>query len=256
MVPCGHCRHCRSGRRGLCPHLREVGLYGLQGAAASYIRMPASALVPVPDAVDARSAALVEPAVTVVEALRRADCAAGDRVAVVGTGTIGLLAVQLASRQAATTDAVGIDAAGRDLAVTLGARRALAPDQATAAAYSLVVEASGSPAGFRRALDLVEPGGRIAAVGVASGPVDDFPAARLTLDGIALLGIRHGLDHYDHVLDLLADGVLKAAPLINRVLPAADAVQAFALLESGRGARPKLLLDLTGSGGADEGGDV
>lgn len=245
MVPCGRCRHCRGGQRGLCPAMHEVGLYGLQGAAASYVRMPASALVPVPDAVDDRSAVLVEPAVTVVEALRRADCRAEDRVAVVGTGTIGLIAVQLAARQAHRVDAVGIEPAGLELAVSLGAREGLTPEKAPDARYSLVIEASGSPAGFGRAVELAQPGGRIAAVGVAAGPVDGVPAARITLDGLSVLGVRHGLDHYDHVLDLLADGVLRAEPLISRVLPAARAAEAFELLEHGRGARPKVLLDFT-----------
>ncbi|WP_327178106.1 alcohol dehydrogenase catalytic domain-containing protein [Streptomyces sp. NBC_01335] len=242
MVPCGGCAHCRGGRRGLCPHMREVGLYGIQGAAAEYVRMPASSLVPVPDTVDARSAALVEPAVTVVEAFRRAGCLTTDRVAVVGTGTIGLLAVQLAAHLAQHVDAVGIDGAALELATGLGARRGLLPAQADPGAYSLVIEASGASAGFARALDLVEPGGRVAAVGVTHEPIPQVDAARITLDGISLLGIRHGLDHYDETLGLFARDILRAAPLIHAELPATEARQAFRTLETGRGARPKILL--------------
>lgn len=212
MVPCESCAHCRGGRRNLCPHMREVGLYGLQGAAAEYVRVPASSLVPVPAAVDARSAALVEPAVTVVEAFRRAGCRESDRVAVVGTGSIGLLAVQLGAHLASYVDAVGVDPAGVELATGLGARRGLLPDRAEPGAYSLVVEASGAPAGFTTALRLVEPGGRVAAIGVAHAPVPEMDAARITLDGISLLGIRHGLDHYDDTLGLFARGVLRADP--------------------------------------------
>lgn len=246
MVPCGQCRRCRAGQRGLCPFMAETGLYGLQGAAADYVRIPASALVPVPDAVTDREAALVEPAVTVVEAIARAGSDADDTVAVVGTGTIGLLAVQLAARQAMHVDAVGIDHAGLDLARKLGAERTFQPEEAPDAAYSLVIEASGSTSGHRRALDLAAPGGRVAAIGVVPDTVDAVPAARITLDGITILGIRHGLRHYDHVLGLLATGKLRADPLIAKVFRAEQAADAFEALENGRDGRPKLLLSFNG----------
>ena len=92
MVPCGGCRMCQRGRRALCERLAEVGLYGLQGAAAEYIRMPARSLTVLPDALSDLSAAMIEPAVTVVGGFDKVGCGLADEVAVIGTGTLGLLA--------------------------------------------------------------------------------------------------------------------------------------------------------------------
>ncbi len=91
-------------------------------------------------------------------------------MAVLGTGTMGLLAVQFAHRQAARVDAVGIDRAGMDLALRCGADAAHHADEAPQGEYySLVVEASGAAAAFTGALRMAERGGRVALVGVAQG---------------------------------------------------------------------------------------
>ncbi|MFD0272949.1 zinc-binding dehydrogenase [Kitasatospora sp. NPDC127111] len=255
MVHCGLCRTCRRGRRALCERLTEVGLYGRQGAAAEYVGLPERALSRIPDEVPDRQAALVEPAVTVVGGLEQARCRLGDRVAVIGTGTIGLLAVQLAVRLAESVDAVGIDPAGRDLARRCGARRALTPEQAREASgrYSLVVEASGAASAFGLGLDLLEPGGRLALIGVAGAPAEGFVPGELTLRGLEVIGVRHGLDHYDRTLRLFRDGVLAAEPLIAAVLPPAAGPEAFRLLAAGRSGPPKILLDFGHDAGGRDG---
>jgi 2-desacetyl-2-hydroxyethyl bacteriochlorophyllide A dehydrogenase len=252
MVPCGLCPMCRRGRRSLCGRLLEVGLYGLPGAAARYIRMPASSLTALPEEISDLHGTFVEPAVTVVGAFDRISCRLDDRVAVVGTGTIGLLAVQLATRMAGTVDAIGIDDAGLPLAQQLGARQVLRPEAAHASAYSVVIEASGSAAAFIRCLELLEPGGRAAIVGVANEPINTLIPGSLTLRGIEIYGIRHGLDYYDQTIDLFATGVLDPGPLVDAVIPAREASYAFDRLEHGRRGRPKVVLQLGDAVGSDQ----
>ncbi|WP_232778467.1 zinc-dependent alcohol dehydrogenase [Carbonactinospora thermoautotrophica] len=159
MLACRSCANCQRGRRNLCLRLREVGLYGQQGAAAEYIRMPVDSLATLPPEVTSLDATLVEPAVTVVAALGTAGVGVGDRVAVVGTGTIGLLAVQLAARSGGHVHAVGVDPAGLELAAALGAETTYQPGAAPPDAYDVVVEASGAAAGFATALRLAATGG-------------------------------------------------------------------------------------------------
>ncbi|MFB6892766.1 zinc-binding dehydrogenase [Kitasatospora sp. NPDC056327] len=251
MVHCGLCRMCRCGSRPLCERLTEVGLYGRPGAAAEYVTLPERSLSRIPGHVSDRAAVLVEPAVTVVAGLERARCGLGDRVAVLGTGTMGLLAVQLAARLGESVDAVGIDPAGRRLALRCGARRALSPEQARAEGpgrYSLAVEAAGATEAFALGLDLLEPGGRLAVIGVAGRPCPDFSPGQLALRGLEVIGVRHGLDHYDRTLRLFGDGVLTAGPLIAAVLPPSAGPAAFRLLAGGRSGPPKVLLDFGGAG--------
>jgi len=96
--------------------MRETGLYGQQGAAAEYLRVPAHAVTPVPDGVADRAAVLVEPAVTVLEGVEAIGVRPDDQVLVFGTGTIGLLAVQAAVDRTSAVDVVGVYATGRMLA--------------------------------------------------------------------------------------------------------------------------------------------
>jgi threonine dehydrogenase-like Zn-dependent dehydrogenase len=67
---------------------------------------------------------------------------------------------------------------------------------------------------------------------------------------VAILGIRHGLAYYDQTIDLLASGVMDAGPLIDTVVPAESAAEAFSRLEHGRKGPPKVLLEFAGE--ADE----
>lgn len=252
MLSCGLCRRCQGGRRNLCEHLAEVGLYGQQGAAADFLRMPVSALTTLPVPVTDRAAALIEPAVTVVGGLDRVGCGLADRVAVLGTGTIGLLAIQLAARLAGTVHAVGVDDAGLELAGHCGARRLLRPEQAQPGTYSLVIEASGATSAFARGLDLLEPGGRMAVIGVGGEPLTGLVPGDIALRGIDIVGIRHGLDYYDRTIALIVDRVLDPEVLIADVLFPQDAQRAFHRLEHGRAGRPKLLLRFGGSAHTDK----
>ncbi|MFD9795891.1 zinc-binding dehydrogenase [Streptomyces sp. NPDC059070] len=244
MISCGSCRACQRGRRNECGRLRETGLYGQQGAAAEFVRVPAQTLTVVPAAVDDLAAALVEPAVTVLAGLDRVSCSPGERVLVLGTGTIGLLAVQLARRLAGTVDVVGVDDAGLGAALRLGAEHAFRPGEAAPGGYDVVVEASGSPAALAEALQLADIGGRVAAIGVPTDPLPSVDAGELVLRGVSFTGVRHGLDFYERALRLFAEGVLTAKGMVAEVFPLERVADAFHLLEHGRRAAPKVALQL------------
>ncbi|RBM06239.1 zinc-binding dehydrogenase [Streptomyces sp. PT12] len=245
MISCGSCRACHRGRRNECGDLREVGLYGQQGAAAQYLRMPTRALTVVPDEVGDAQAVLVEPTVTVLEGLARTGRSAGDRALVLGTGTIGLLAVQLVARLTGAVDVVGVAENGLRTAAAFGARRLFRPGQAPGGHYDLVVEASGAPEAFHDAVRAAAVGGDIAVVGVAGHLVDGVDVGDLTLRGITVHGVRHGLDHYDRALRLFAEGALTADGMIARRVPLRRVPDAFRLLQDGDRAAPKVTLDLT-----------
>jgi 2-desacetyl-2-hydroxyethyl bacteriochlorophyllide A dehydrogenase len=252
MVPCGQCGTCGQGRRRQCPDLVETGLYGLQGAAADYVRVPTRSLVAVPDAVSDRAAALIEPAVTVLEAFNRAGLVPGEPVAVVGTGTIGLLAVQMAARVSGHVDVIGVDPAGLELAMRCGASSACTAGQAVGnrhGRYPLVIEASGASAGFGAALDLTARGGRMAIIGVSSEPVVGFVPGDLVLRGIDVLAIQHGLDNYQRVIELMTAGLLDPEPLIADSYAAERAPEAFGILTSARSGAPKIMLSFAEESG-------
>lgn len=83
-------------------------------------------------------------------------------------------------------------------------------------------------------------------IGVAGRPVEGFVPGELALRGLEVIGVRHGLDHYDRTLRLFEDGVLNAGPLIAGVFRHTFGPKTFDLLQSGRSGPPKILIDFGG----------
>ena len=121
MIGCGHCERCRSGRHNVCADRVEIGIRaGFPGALAEKLAVPATALLALPDSVDDTAAALVEPGGNALRSVWAARLAAGDRVLILGTGTIGLLAAQFARADGVEVHLLGQTAASLELARSLG----------------------------------------------------------------------------------------------------------------------------------------
>lgn len=145
-----------AGVHGWAPGDRVTGF--ASGAFADVVNVPARALLPVPANVPSW-AALGEPVACVVEALSRCGLRPGLRVAVVGLGFMGLIAVQAAAAHAPAVLA-GVDpvAHSRELASALGAHETFAPEQAEGR-FDVVAEFSGTASGLKLAGDLTGPHG-------------------------------------------------------------------------------------------------
>ena len=94
-LSCGGCRHCRRGRINLCADLQEMG-FQLPGGFGQYIVAPAAKLHPIEDSFSLEEAAMTEPSANAHAVVRRAGIEAGQSVAVIGPGPIGLLVMQYA----------------------------------------------------------------------------------------------------------------------------------------------------------------
>lgn len=126
MVGCGTCRWCRAGRESLCS--APVGQLGftLPGGFADLVRVPVSALVPLPDGVSFETGALLAcGGMSAVHATRLAGVSLGDVVVVDGMGGVGLMAVQVAAAAGARVIAVADSPERADAARALGAGDAL-----------------------------------------------------------------------------------------------------------------------------------
>ncbi|MES5823331.1 alcohol dehydrogenase catalytic domain-containing protein [Streptomyces sp. RG80] len=239
MIPCQSCRSCASGHRNLCTELREVGLYGWAGAAAEYLVMPRHALVPFGPGTERPRPehVLVEPLVTVLEAVRAADPRPGDQVLIVGAGTMGSLAAAVLARYPVTVDIAepgGVGHLPPDSHRDRFTRTADAPT-----GYDLVLECSGAPGTLTAALDRVRPGGLCLLVGVPTS-TETVDPGRIALNGIRIAGVRHGVDHYARAVALVDE---LASGLVDQVIPLDEVARAFDVLQHGR-TRPKVVLSL------------
>ena len=170
LVGCGHCASCASGQQNRC---RQRVLYGIsaRGGLAEYATVPAPCIYPLGDGLSAADGALVEPLAVCARAIRLAGIGLGDRVAVLGAGTIGLLSVLCARVAGATTvEFAPRHAAQEALGVAYGATLLASTE------FDVVIETVGGHADtLTQAMSLVRPGGTICMLGVFDAPVA-FPA--------------------------------------------------------------------------------
>lgn len=120
VLTCGTCFWCQRGEQAVCPSMAVAGL-SADGGLAEFLVWPAENIVPLPDTVSDEEAALVEPATVAVRAVRNSGVKAGDTVAVVGAGTVGLLTAQAFHATGARVIAVDIREQSLATAKSLGA---------------------------------------------------------------------------------------------------------------------------------------
>lgn len=246
FISCGHCQTCRGGRYNLCPNRVEVGVRGdAPGGAAEHLRMPESNVHVVPDGVTSEAALLAEPAVTVLNAFRSGGVQPGESVIVIGTGTMGLLAVQIAVSMNCEVDAVGSNVRGLERALMLGARAAYRPEEAPHSSYAVVIEASGSRTVGQMLTNVAGIGGRILQVGIPDGCVDGIDLSAMVMKGLSITGILGGVDLMPRALALIANGAIAPEALIEAVLPASRVNEAFERLALSMRDRPKIMLDMS-----------
>ena len=132
VIPCGHCSACLSGHENACLQRRAIG-YEYDGGFAEYVLIPAVCIesgnvVKLPEHVSFAAGALIEPLACCIRGLRNTGTAFGDTVLICGAGPIGLMHLQLSLGAGAKKVIVSEpDAAKRELALTLGASRAVDP---------------------------------------------------------------------------------------------------------------------------------
>lgn len=140
-----------------------IGIRGRDGAFAEYVRVPIANLHRVPDSVSDEAAVFVEPLAAAMRILEQVAMRAGDRVAVVGDGKLGLLVARVLVRHGCEVIVVGRHPRKLGIAQRFGARTA-APGELAAKSVPWVVEATGSPGGLADAIALVRFGPAIAAL--------------------------------------------------------------------------------------------
>ena len=241
-VFCGGCEQCRGGHTNRCvgEGHTNIGIYR-DGGLADRVAVPAYAPVALPAGLDVRDASLVEPTSVSWHGTRRAEIVGGERVAVVGGGSIGLLAV----------------ACMRHLghAVALEARhphQRIAGERIGAATpsgqYDVVIETAGTESGLVRSAELVRPGGRVVLLGnfQPSAPIPGVPTLvkEITWIGSAGRG-RHGggVREFAESATVLAANPEIARAVITHRFPLADAAAAFRVADDRASGAIKVVLE-------------
>jgi L-iditol 2-dehydrogenase len=210
-APCGECAACARGQETLCASLFPLW----NGAYAEFALIPERIarvnLLPVPAALTPEVAALVEPLACCLHGVEVAGVQAGDTVAVLGLGPIGLMLCACVADAGGWPVGVGGRPERRALATEFGARAG------NGEGADVVIDAAGTEEAWRRAVELVRPGGTVVFFGgLPRGTELSTDSYRLHYEELTLRGaFHHAPRHVRAALAFLASGAYPWERLIT-----------------------------------------
>lgn len=220
---CGECSTCRRGDPTQCPHRTTLGIDRRDGTMADAFTLPTKLLYPVPDSVPDEWAVFTEPLAAACEILEQVHIRPTDRVIVLGDGKLGLLIAQVLQLTGCDLLAIGRHQPKLDLLARRGIRTALA-GEAIEPGADVVVEATGSAAGFAAARSLVRPRGTLVLKSTFHGEVE-LNLSMVVVDEVTVVGSRCG--PFGAALRLLAQRLVDVEPLIHATFPLDEGLAAF-----------------------------
>ncbi|MBW4081217.1 zinc-binding dehydrogenase [Paenibacillus sp. S150] len=241
-IPCGKCRFCQAGQINICPTKIVAGSGKMMGFFAEYINVPESTLFKIADGISLESAALAEPLSIGFHIMRRLEHAGKGPVAILGTGTIGLLAL-IAARSLGYREIYCIDPIDYNLevALKLGAARVFNPLKVNAAEE--IMKCTGSSGVNATVVTAAAKGIITDACGMTSlsGTVIMLPMTSKILEGNfyrlvageqALIGCRGIVQgDFENAAELINNG-FDFSPLITHILPMSQSQYGFDVMVS------------------------
>ena len=230
---CGRCEWCQRGRRNFCPYQKSTGV-NLQGGHAEYMPMYADATYLIPDNVSYEQAAPIFCAgYTVYSGLRWANPKPHERVAVLGIGGLGHLALQYAKAAGFTTIAISHSPDKDKLIRELGADEIVRDGKSLAGAggADIILSTSNSTKSMMDSIQGLRPDGRLVTMGVDAEPLS-VSLVDLLMKRLRIIGSQqNGPEYLYEALDYVAQGKVKT---IVETYPLAEAPKAYQRVVDGK----------------------
>ncbi|MER5181268.1 alcohol dehydrogenase catalytic domain-containing protein [Streptomyces sp. NPDC002896] len=241
---CQVCDRCHAGDTTLCTAGYEETGFTQPGAMAATLTLPARLLHILPDDADLTAAALLEPAACIAAAALKANARPGERVAVVGTGTLGMFAVQfLAAGSPAELLVVGTRPDRREMSLSFGATDFRTRDQELPDDFDVVIETAGSASAARTSAALLRRGGRLVLTGIPAPGADGLDPTDLVVRQLEVQTVFGAPPAaWAHTVRAFGAGLLNPLPLVTHELPLTGFAEAIELVGSGDPKVGKVLL--------------
>jgi L-iditol 2-dehydrogenase len=235
---CYHCEFCLSGRHNVCANIRFMSNPHHPGFFRERVNLPASNFVPVPDEMSFEQAALAEPLAIALHSLALASIRAGEHVAVIGAGPIGLLTIAaLRASKAGRIWAIEPLKHRRDLAVHMGADVALEPEFGTEAilqdtaqrGVDCAIDCAAGEHTTDQAVRITRNAGRVALTGIHSSPFVSLDGSAMRRKELTIYNVRRSNHETKEALELLRLHPDRFAPLLTHSRQIDRIDEAFAI---------------------------
>ena len=252
-IGCGRCALCQQGLGNICPDRVETGVFNRDGAYAEYIAMPYTHAHHLYD-LSVQEGALIEPFTVGEWICRRAGIGPGDRVGIIGTGTVGIVAAHMAHLHGADqVVAFGRKPYKLELARRMGADEALSLDERPldeaiqevthGEGFNVVVEAAGVPEAASMALRAAAPRARVVITGLFEGELQTIDLNTIMPKELTVIGSLGGPLVFDDVIAMVREGKLQVKLINTHFFPLSMAPQAMRMVAEGRPDLVKAHLD-------------
>lgn len=248
---CGHCYSCQKGLVNACMDNQTMGVQR-EGGFAEYIPMPISRIID-GKGLPAKTLALIEPFCISQHGISRVNVQKGEKVLVVGAGTIGVLAAVAAKARGAEVYITDVAQQKLDYAMGFGLKGAILNTDAAAFAqkvkeitdgngFDVTVEAVGLPSTFQNCLDSTCFGGRVAVIGVGKHNIDlDFTIIQKR--ELNIYGSRNALTaDFENLIDIVRTQNIDLERIVTNVYDFDDAAKAFADFDKNAASMLKVLI--------------
>ena len=253
---CGKCYSCRRGKVNVCQDNQTMGVQR-EGAFAEYITMPVERIYD-GKGLDPKLLALIEPFCISYHGISRANVKEGERVLVVGAGTIGVLAAVAAKAKGAEVTICDIAPEKLDYVYqSFGIDHKLLNDSPDSFAkgiaqltdgngFDVTIEAVGLPETFQNCIDAACFGGRMVLIGISKQNIDDFFFTIIQKKELNIYGSRNALkqDFLD-LIELVRSGKADLGKIVTNTYKFDRASEAFSDFSENAGKMLKVLLDFT-----------
>jgi 2-desacetyl-2-hydroxyethyl bacteriochlorophyllide A dehydrogenase len=240
---CNECHYCRLGRNNLCERWNAIGV-SVPGGAAQYALAPVANCVVLPDQVRVEDAALIEPLSCAIRGYDVLSSQLGSHILIYGSGTMGLMMLQLAKRcGAASVDVVDINPSRLETAITLGCSSAVtsAEELERPRGWEVVIDATGASAAIQDGLTRVAPGGTFLQFGVtATSTRVEIEPYHIYNKEITITGSMAVLHSFERAAELFATGLLAPDVFISDRLPLSGVEDALTRFQAGIGRKIQL----------------
>jgi alcohol dehydrogenase len=241
-LACGRCEWCRRDLGRHCPNRTVLGIVRHPGVFQEFFTLPERNLHVIPEKIASDEAVFLEPLAAACEILDQVRVPAGETVAVLGDGKLGLLIAMALHANGVNVRLYGRHQGKMLIAERAGVETAAVNAKLPAAAFNFVVEATGTREGLQSAVGMVRPRGTVVMKSTIHGEVA-IDTAPIIVNEITLVGSRCG--RFEPAMELLRLGSVKVRPMIAGSFPFSAAPEAFAraaekgvlkvLMESGSG---------------------